>query len=89
MLELRQNQPNSGDGAATGSFSDYSSTFTNSSTASGANSLFVNDNGSATAPGLDNKYIAGHSGTTGTGDFMRSEERRVGKEGRSRWSPGH
>src|SRR2546430_11022805 len=26
---------------------------------------------------------------TGVGDAMRSEERRVGKEGRSRWSPYH
>ena len=70
LLELRQNQPNAGDGAATGSFSDYSSSFPSFSSPSGSNSVFVNDNGSATAPGLDNKYIAGHSGTTGTGDFM-------------------
>lgn len=71
LLELRQSQANTGDGAAAAAaFSDYSSAFPNASSPSGSNSLFVNNDGSATAPGLTNKYIAGHSGTTGTGDFM-------------------
>lgn len=70
LLELRQNTANSGGGAATGAFADYSSAFPNASSPSGSNSIFVNNDGSATAPGLTGKYIAGHSGTTGTGDFM-------------------
>ncbi len=70
LLELRQSQQNNGGTAGT-SIVDYSSAFaTNQSGASGNNSLFVNDDGSGTPPALDNKYIAGHAGTTGIGDTM-------------------
>ena len=71
LLELRQSQPNSGDAAATGAtFSDYSSAFSANSQASAANSLFTNSDGSITPPTAVDKYIAGHAGTTGSGDFM-------------------
>jgi len=70
LLELRQSQPNSGDGAATGTFTDYSSAFSANGTVSAANSLFTNPDGSITPPTTTDKYIAGHAGTTGTGDFM-------------------
>lgn len=72
LLELRQNQPNNGDGAATGTNgTDYSSPFTNAKTPSSRNSLYVNG-GLATPPGVTDKYIAGHKGTSGTAgqDFM-------------------
>ena len=36
-----------------------------------------------------NGLIAGTVATNGPTNAMRSEERRVGKEGRSRWSPYH
>lgn len=75
-LEIHQSRANSGAGAATGAFTDYSQAF--SSLASGAvvaapnggNSVFFNTGGGLTPPGLTEKYIAGHSGATGTGDFM-------------------
>ncbi|TVZ57361.1 hypothetical protein OD91_2682 [Lutibacter sp. Hel_I_33_5] len=70
LLELRQSQANTGGGASTGPFRDYSARFPNASTPSGSNSVFVNDDGGSNAPDLNNKYIAGHDGTTGTGDFM-------------------
>jgi hypothetical protein len=71
LLELRQSRANSGGTAGTGGAIDYSSAFsTNQAAASGNNSLFVNNDGSATPPTIDNKYIAGHAGTTGTGDTM-------------------
>ena len=64
LLELRQSRTNSKDANAT-SVSDYSSAFsTTQAAATGSNSLFVNDDGSATPPLADNKYIAGHAGTT-------------------------
>ena len=69
LLELRQAQANSGAGAATGTFVDYSTALSPAGTASGANSLYVNG-GTMTPPSISDKYIAGHSGTTGTGDFM-------------------
>ena len=71
LLELRQSQPNSGDGAATGTFSDCSTAFRAVGSEDGANSLYVNA-GTNTPPTLDDKYIAGHSGTTGVAgdDFM-------------------
>jgi len=71
LLELRQNQPNNGDGAATGAFSDYSQAFSNATVASAGNSLYVNA-GLATPPSANDKYIAGHKGTTGVAgdDFM-------------------
>lgn len=64
LLELRQNRANSGDGAGTGAFTDYSTAFSPAATASGGNSLYVNG-GTNTPPALANKYIAGHSGATG------------------------
>ena len=64
LLELRQSRANTQDANAT-SVSDYSSAFsTTQAAATGSNSLFVNDDGSATPPLADNKYIAGHAGTT-------------------------
>lgn len=71
LLELRQNQANNGDGAATGAFSDYSQAFSNAKTPSAGNSLYVNG-GLATPPSANDKYIAGHKGTSGTAgqDFM-------------------
>lgn len=71
LLELRQSQANSGDAAAIGAtFTDYSSPFSANSTVSAANSLFTNADGSITPPTATDKYIAGHAGTTGSGDFM-------------------
>lgn len=70
LLEVRQSRANSG-GAAGTSVIDYSSAFsTAQAAATGNNSLFVNNDGSATPPLAANKYIAGHSGTTGVGDTM-------------------
>ncbi|MFT4754057.1 MAG: hypothetical protein ACI85Q_001613 [Salibacteraceae bacterium] len=71
LLELRQAQPNNGDGAATGGFTDYSGAFSPSSVPSGGNSLYVNG-GTNTAPSANDKYLAGHSGTSGVAgqDFM-------------------
>jgi len=63
LVELRQSQPNNGDGAATGVFSDYNTAFPPVGTHNGANSLYVNA-GTNTPPTLDDKYIGGHSGTT-------------------------
>ena len=70
LLELRQSQPNSGAGASTGTFPDYSAAFSANGTVSAANSLFANADGSITPPTAADKYIAGHAGVTGTGDFM-------------------
>ena len=71
LLELRQSQPNSGDGGATGAFSDYSAAFSPNGIVSRANSLYVNG-GAITPPTADDKYIGGHAGTTGVAgaDFM-------------------
>jgi hypothetical protein len=70
LLEIRQSRANSGGTAGT-SVVDYSAAFsTNQAAASGNNSLFVNNDGSATPPTIANKYIGGHAGTTGTGDTM-------------------
>jgi hypothetical protein len=73
LLELRQSQPNSGDAnAATAGTTntDYSAAFSPNGTVSTANSLFANADGSITPPTIDDKYIAGHAGATGDGDFM-------------------
>ncbi len=72
LLEIRQSQPNSGDGAATGAFTDYSAAFSVNGTVSRANSLFANADGGITPPTTSDKYIAGHAGTTGVAgdDFM-------------------
>lgn len=71
LLELRQSQANSGDGAATGAFSDYSAAFSANGVVSRANSLYVNG-GAITPPATTDKYIAGHAGTSGTAgqDFI-------------------
>ena len=59
LLEIRQSQPNSGAGAATGAtFSDYSSAFSANSTASAANSLFTNSDGSITPPTAVDKSLS-------------------------------
>lgn len=71
LLELRQSQANSGDGAATGTFTDYSQAFSPAGTPSAGNSLYVNG-GAITPPTANDKYIAGHAGTSGTAgqDFI-------------------
>ncbi len=71
LLELRQTQPNTGDGAAVGTFSDYSQALSDVNTPSAGNSLYVNA-GTNTPPTTNDKYIAGHAGTTGVAgdDFM-------------------
>lgn len=69
LLELKQSQHNNGDGASTGTYSDYSAAFSPAGTASGQNSLYVNA-GTNTPPTLADKYIGGHAGVTGTGDFL-------------------
>jgi hypothetical protein len=72
LLELRQNQPNLGAAAATlagTALVDYSQAFAPAGTASAGNSLYVNG-GTNTAPAITNKYIGGHSGTTGVDDFL-------------------
>ena len=71
LLELRQSQPNSGAGVATG-ISDYSAAFSPSQSPNAGNSLFTNPDGSITAPTADDKYIGGHAGTSGVAgdDFM-------------------
>ena len=43
----------------------------------------------ALAEKIANEGRVAYGITTGFGDFQRSEERRVGKECRSRWSPYH
>ncbi|MGY5354564.1 hypothetical protein [Wenyingzhuangia sp. IMCC45467] len=84
LLELRQSRANSGAAAATGTYADYSSPFTTyqyttaadptdpdvAPAGAGANSIYVDPTGAGNIPGLDNKYIAGHSGITGVGDSM-------------------
>jgi hypothetical protein len=71
LLELRQAQANNGDGAATGTFSDYSQAFSPATTPSAGNSLYVNG-GTNTAPTTADKYIGGHAGTSGVvgADFL-------------------
>lgn len=64
LLEIRQSQANNGDGAATGTFSDYNLAFSPSASPSARNSLYVNG-GTNTPPTSDDKYIGGHSGTSG------------------------
>ena len=73
LLELRQSQPNSGDANAVTAGTvntDYSAAFTPNQSVSPRNSLFTNTDGSITAPTVADKYIAGHAGATGAGDFM-------------------
>ncbi|MDA9328114.1 hypothetical protein N9Q96_04240 [Flavobacteriaceae bacterium] len=73
LLELRQSQPNSGDANAVTAGTvntDYSAAFTPNESVSPRNSLFTNTDGSITAPTVADKYIAGHAGATGAGDFM-------------------
>jgi len=71
LLELRQAQANNGATAATGLFSDYSQAFSPATTPSAGNSLYVNG-GTNTAPTTADKYIGGHSGTSGIvgADFL-------------------
>jgi hypothetical protein len=69
LLELRQAQANNGANAAaaTATFADYNQAFSQAAVPSAGNSLYVNG-GTNTPPGVDGKYIAGHSGTTNPGD---------------------
>ncbi|MFT6165428.1 MAG: hypothetical protein ACJAV5_000323 [Vicingaceae bacterium] len=71
LLELRQSQPNNGDGAAVGAFSDYNQALSPATAPSAGNSLYVNG-GTNTPPSANDKYIGGHSGTTGVAgaDFI-------------------
>lgn len=72
LLELKQSHANNGASAATiipSNQKDYSSVFSNAKSPSGNNSIYVNG-GTNTPPGISDKYIAGHSGVTGTGDFI-------------------
>ncbi len=71
LVELRQSQANNGDGAAAGTFSDYSTPFRAVGAEDGANSLYVNG-GTNTPPTTDDKYIGGHAGTSGVvgDDFL-------------------
>lgn len=71
LLELRQNQANNGDAAATGAFSDYSQALSPATAVSAGNSIYVNG-GTNTPPTADDKYIGGHSGTSGVAgdDFI-------------------
>lgn len=71
LLELHQNQPNSGAVGAGGTFADYSQAFATTGAANAGNSLYVNG-GTNTPPTTNDKYIAGHAGTSGTPnqDFM-------------------
>ena len=68
-VELHQSQPNNGasGGGISAAFIDYSTPFPASTVHDGANSLYVN-NGTLTPPTAADKYIAGHSGTSGLGD---------------------
>lgn len=75
LLELRQNQANNGDAAgAGGSATDYSAAFATyaGGVASNTNSLYYDGANGNTPPGLDGKYIGGHSGATGVAgdDFL-------------------
>ena len=67
-LELRQTTPNANSAAATGAFADYSAVFPPVASPSGSNSLYVDPANTGTPPSANNKYIAGHKGTTGVGD---------------------
>ena len=70
LLELRQSQPNAGAAAGTGvNGVDYRAPFAASGTPSALNSLYVNAGG-ITPPTITDKYIGGHAGVTGTGDFL-------------------
>ena len=68
LLEMRQAQVNSGStaAAATATFADYSSAFPQVAAPSQSNSIYVNG-GTNTPPTNQDKYIAGHAGTTAPG----------------------
>lgn len=68
LLELRQSKANANAAAATGAFADYSAPFPPIASPSGSNSIYVDPGNAGTPPGANNKYIAGHKGTTGVGD---------------------
>ena len=52
-------------------------------------SIVVDTHDDTTQRFLDGKFDLGPRSATGSIDIPRSEERRVGKECRSRWSPYH
>lgn len=68
LLELRQTQPNANAAAATGTYADYSSVFPPVASPAGSNSIYVDPANAGTPPTAAHKYIAGHAGTTATGD---------------------
>lgn len=68
LLELRQSTPNANAAAATGAFKDYSSAFPPVASPAGSNSIYVDPSSSGTPPSANNKYIAGHKGTSAVGD---------------------
>lgn len=61
LLELKQNIVNKGANTMA-TYKDYSRDFATPFRASGANSLYVSNNGTPTPPSKKGKYIAGHSG---------------------------
>lgn len=67
LLELRQNGPNNNATAATGAYADYSAPFPAASAPAGSNSIYVDPANAGTPPTINDKYIAGHAGTTGVG----------------------
>ncbi|MFN7012912.1 MAG: hypothetical protein ACK4ON_01445, partial [Bacteroidia bacterium] len=53
--------------AATGAYPDYSAPFPAASAPAGSNSIYVDPANAGTPPTINDKYIAGHAGTTGVG----------------------
>ncbi len=67
LLELHQSQANANATAATGTYADYSAVFPPIASPAGSNSLYVDPANTGTPPTANNKYIAGHKGTTAVG----------------------
>lgn len=67
-LEIHQNTPNANAAAATGTYADYSTPFPAVASPAGSNSVYVDPANAGTPPTANHKYIAGHKGTTATGD---------------------
>lgn len=72
LLELRQNNPNSGVHHENATYADYSQDFSEGFRPYAGNSLYVSSNGTPTPPTKYGKYLAGHSGNTSdiTNGFM-------------------
>jgi len=78
LLEIRQSQQNSST-ATDPTKLDYSANFQNANTIGalvdpgtfvGTNNIYVDPAGLGTPPPATERYIAGHKGTSGVGDFM-------------------